>query len=185
MLVCSRVDLNHLENITLLLGTHWIRISHMESKDFALLPIFAFDDDYVPLSPIPTPVFEDKTKKKSRIIKHINQNNNNNNNDQHLTDISQIKKDSVHPAESSDIPSSRTSSITSSQFPISPPTTTPMPSTTVSDKSMKESKMNNGRTSPEVQILDITDLNDPGVRVVSKFSFKDIDNKFQINIIGK
>ncbi|CAF5161751.1 unnamed protein product, partial [Rotaria sp. Silwood1] len=40
----------------------------------------------------------------------------------------------------------------------------------------------NERSSPEVQILDITDLNDPGVHIVSKFSFKDIDNKFHITI---
>jgi hypothetical protein len=43
----------------------------------------------------------------------------------------------------------------------------------------------NDRLSPEVQVLDITDLNDPGVRIISKFSFKDIENKFNITIYGK
>jgi hypothetical protein len=43
----------------------------------------------------------------------------------------------------------------------------------------------NDRASPEVQVLDITDLTDPGVRVVSKFSIKDVDNKFHITIYGK
>jgi hypothetical protein len=50
----------------------------------------------------------------------------------------------------------------------------------ISNKSPK-----NDRLSPEVQVLDITDLNDPGVRIISKFSFKDIDNKFHITIYGK
>lgn len=49
---------------------------------------------------------------------------------------------------------------------------------------LNESQVN-GRTSPEVHVLDITDLNDPGVRIISKFSFKDIDNKFNITIYGK
>lgn len=132
------------------LGTHWIRISQTDSKDFALLPIFAFDDDYVPLSPIGTPAIDEKTKKK------------------------QPKIDQIQVVETSDVPSSRASSITSPPAETGPN----------ADRKSKLSKMN-GRKSPEVQILDITDLNDPGVRVVSKFSFTDVDNKFQIKILGK
>jgi len=155
-------------------GTHWIRVSNNDSKNFALLPVFAFDDDYVPLSPVATPVPEEKSSKQ-KLSKNINNNNNNNNNhDSHIPVI--IGKDLITISETSESPRSRGSTISSSQVQTSNVLTSPM--------ILNESPLNH-RKSPEVQVLDITDLNDPGVRVVSKFSFKDADNKFHITIYGK
>jgi len=37
----------------------------------------------------------------------------------------------------------------------------------------------------DVQTLDIIDLVDPGVRIISKFSFKDPNDEFKIIIYGK
>lgn len=164
------------------LGTHWIRVSNNESTNFALLPIFAFDDDYVPLSPVSTPAPRlDKPPKKPKASKHTNQNNNNN--VEPLKDISVPVvpgKDLTGISETSDILSSRTSSISSSKVSETAAVTSP----TVANDHLKSSKTN-GRSSPEVQILDITDLDDPGVRVVSKFSFRDVDDKLHIKIYGK
>jgi hypothetical protein len=167
----------------LLLGTHWIRVSNNDSKHFALLPIFAFDDDYVPLSPVPTPVFDNKSRKKHKSSKHIvNLNNNNNNNSvEHPIDPIQStveNKEHTIARESSQKSSSDTGPIVSNALPILTNVKS-IPSNETSNP-----LKNNGRSSPEVQILDITDLNDPGVRIVSKFSFKDIDNKFHITISG-
>ncbi len=154
-------------------GTHWIRVSNNDSKNFALLPVFAFDDDYVPLSPVATPLPEDKSPKK-KLSKNINNNNNNNNHDPFIPVLA--GKDLTTISETSESPRSRASTISSSQLQTLNVITSPMIS--------NESPLN-GRTSPEVQVLDITDLNDPGVRIISKFSFKDLDNKFHITIYGK
>jgi hypothetical protein len=37
----------------------------------------------------------------------------------------------------------------------------------------------------DVQTLDITDLVDPGVRIISKFSLKDPNDEFKLIIYGK
>ena len=165
------------------LGTHWIRVSNDESTNFALLPIFAFDDDYVPLSPVSTPApTQDPPTKKQKASKRTNQNNNNNNIDL-LKDISIPAvpgKDATGISEVSDAPTSRTSSTSSSKASETAPLTSP----TVANDHLKPAKTS-GRSSPEVQVLDITDLNDPGVRVLSKFSFKDAEDKLHIKIYGE
>ncbi len=151
------------------LGTHWIRVSNNDSKNFALLPIFAFDDDYVPLSPVVTPSPEDKpTKQKSPKI----------NTDAFIPVLT--GKDLTTISETSESLASRGSTSSPAQIQTSHKEITPLTSPRISHESHI-----NGRKSPEVQVLDITDLNDPGVRIVSKFSFKDVDNKFYITIYGK
>ena len=160
-------------NNPLLQGTHWIRVTNNDSKNFALLPIFAFDDDYVPLSPVATPVPENKPAK-SKSSKEWNGNN---------TFFPVLTgKDLATVAQTSDGPTSRTSTLSSSSSQI--PSLTREIAAIVSPTIPNESPVDR-RASPEVQILDITDLTDPGVRVVSKFTFKDVENKFHITIYGK
>lgn len=62
-------------------GTHWIRISNTDNDSFALLPIFAYDDDYVPLSPLGTPSLKEKSSQysddlTSRLTLHSPEQNN-------------------------------------------------------------------------------------------------------------
>ncbi|CAF1615421.1 unnamed protein product, partial [Adineta ricciae] len=167
-------------------GTHWIRVSNNDSKNFALLPIFAYDDDYVPLSPIVTPSPDDK-KGKQKSSKNMNHNHNNNNNNTGFDTFIPLLagKDLTTISETTETSSSRTSSATSSELPPPPSPVKeivaenpPAPIATV-----PKVPTTDGRASPEVQVLDITDLNDPGIGTVSKFSFKDPDNKFNIAII--
>jgi len=80
----------------------------------------------------------------------------------------------------SETPTSRASTTSSSHLQSSNKEISAITSTIIPDESPV-----NDRSSPEVQVLDITDLNDPGVRIISKFSFKDVDNKFNITIYGK
>ncbi len=139
-------------------GTHWMRISNNENDSFALIPIFAFDDDYIPLSPVGTPSSEEKTVR--------NQTNSTNESFPIFRDLTTI-------SETSEISSPRTASFSSNQYlsnrDISNNTGLAIPS----------------RSSPEVHILDVTDLDDPVVGEISKFSFKDPDDKFNIRIYGK
>ncbi|CAF1246383.1 unnamed protein product [Rotaria sordida] len=161
-------------------GTHWIRISNDDSKNFALLPIFAFDDDYVPLSPIITPSPEDKFLPE----KQFKNSNNNNNNNQTTNDSFMpllTGKDLRISSETSETRSSRVSSNASSQLP-SPIKELRETTSPIIPKESHKISSKDARTSPEVHVLDITDLNDPGVYIVSKFSFKDVDNKFHITI---
>jgi hypothetical protein len=168
-------------------GTHWIRVSNNDSKNFALLPIFAFDDDYVPLSPIVTPSPEDNSGKQ-KALKSINHNHNNNNNNTIESFIPLLTaKDLTTISETSETSSIRTTSGSSPELPPPPSpikdlvaNLSPIPS-----NEFPKSPPEDGRSSPEVHVLDITDLNDPGVGIVSKFSFKDIENKFTITIYGK
>ncbi|CAF4205688.1 unnamed protein product [Rotaria sp. Silwood2] len=161
-------------------GTHWIRIANDDSKNFALLPIFAYDDDYVPLSPIVTPSPEDKS------IPEKQSNNSNNNNKAPIDSFIPLLtgKDLTTISETSETRSSRATSNASSRLPSPIKEIPEISSPIITNESNKIFSKDN-RSSPEVQILDITDLNDPGVRIVSKFSFKDIDNKFNITIYGK
>ena len=148
-------------------GTHWIRVANNDSKNFALLPIFAFDDDYVPFSPVATPSPEHKPTK---YVTH---------NDVFVP--VPTEKDLAIISETSDAPTSQASTVSSSsQLPSSNREIAEIISPTMLNESSVD-----GRASPEVQVLDITDLTDPGVRVVSKFSFKDVNNKFNITIYGK
>lgn len=155
-------------------GTHWIRVCNNESKNFALLPIFAFDDDYVPLSPVATPSPEDQsTKGKSSKSQHHQH--------QEIFFPVVMAKDLTTISETSDVPTSQISTMSSSsQLPSLNKDIGNVLSPTYTNESPVH-----GRRSPEVQILDITDLTDPGVRVVSKFSFKDVDNQFHITLYGK
>lgn len=152
-------------------GTHWIRVCNDESKNFAFLPIFAFDDDYVPLSPVATPSPEDQlTKGKPSKSRHHD-----------IFFPLLTGKDLTTISETSDALSSQASTISSpSQFPSSNRELGNLLSPTLPGESLTHT-----RASPQVQILDITDLSDPGVRVVSNFSFKDVDNQFHITIYGK
>lgn len=152
-------------------GTHWIRVCNNESKNFAFLPIFAFDDDYVPLSPVATPSPDDQLTKnkpsKSR--------------PRDIFFPLLTGKDLTTISETSDALSSRASTISSpSQFPSSSREPDNLLSPTIPGESPAHI-----RASPQVQILDVTDLSDPGVRIVSNFSFKDVDNQFHLTIYGK
>ena len=129
-----------------ILGTHWIRVSNNESQNFALLPIFAFDDDYVPLSPVLSPSIDHKS----------NNDKETNNSEKDFLNLSDISEN-----------------------------LTSQPSTLSSPSAQKINRQIDQRQSPEVHVLDITDLSDPGVRIVSKFSFKDLNDIFQIKIYGK
>jgi hypothetical protein len=170
------------------LGTHWIRVSNNDSKNFALLPVFAYDDDYVPLSPIVTPSPEEK-RGKQKSSKSINHNHNNNNNNIGFDSFVPLAtgKDLTTISETTETSSSRTSSATSSELPPPPSPTkeivaAPSPGSSIA---FPKAPSVDGRASPEVQVLDITDLNDPGVGIISKFSFRDPENKFNIAILGK
>jgi hypothetical protein len=143
-----------------------MRISNDENDSFALLPIFAFDDDYVPLSPVGTPSSEEK------IIK--NRNNS-------ITDSFLLLRDLTTISEITEFLSSRTTSLSPEHLPSSIQETT---ANTLPNFRNKPPILNN-RSSPKVQTLDITDLVDPGVRITSKFYLKDPNDKFNIIIDGK
>ena len=119
----------------------------------------------------------------------MNHNHNNNNNNTGFDTFIPLLagKDLTTISETTETSSSRTSSATSSELPPPPSPVKeivaenpPAPTATC-----PKVPTTDGRSSPEVQVLDITDLNDPGVGIVSKFSFKDPDNKFNIAIFGK
>lgn len=137
-----------------------MRISNNDSKNFALLPIFAYDDDYVPLSPIGTPVPEEILIPEKQLSDRTNERNG---------------KELGVISETSETPTSN----------ISSELTSSLKETAQVPNESDGKPIQNGRLSPEVQVLDITDLNDPGVRIISKFSLKDVDNKFQIKIYGR
>jgi hypothetical protein len=156
-------------------GTHWVRISNQDSDNFALLSIFAFDDDYVPLSPVVTPSPEGK-----RIQ---NQTNNNSSTMDSFVPVRELTTIS----ETSELLSTSTSSSSSSQLPPlpSPIKDTATNTSPVFLEDSPNSPITNVRSRSEIQILDIMDLTDPGIRIQSKFSFKDPDDKFNIAIYGK
>ena len=157
-------------------GTHWICISNDENDSFAVLPIFAFDDDYVPLSPLDTPSPNDRTLR--------NENNTNNNNSNSVSDLFSPFKELTTISESSEFQSSRLSSISPAHLtsPIKEAVTNIFPPN--ANESSKTPTPND-RSSPEVQIFDINDLIDPCVHTISKFTFKDSNNKFNIAIYGE
>ncbi|CAM4895437.1 unnamed protein product [Rotaria socialis] len=160
-------------------GTHWIRISNEDSKNFALLPVFAYDDDYVPLSPIVTPPPPEEKFPTDKQLKNINSNNNSSAIDSFMPILA--GKDLTTISETSETLSSRTSSNRSSKIASPIKETIENISPPLGNESHRKSSTHS-RSSPEVQILDITDLSDPGVRIVSKFSLKDPDNNFHIKI---
>ena len=146
------------------------------------MPVFAFDDDYVSLSPIVTPSPEDKTTLEASTTINNNKNNNNSNTIESFVPHAN-GKDLTTISEKTETPSSRISSMESSHLPSPAPEIMRSISPTIPSESHKTSSII-ARSSPEVQILDITDLDDPGVRVVSSFSFKDVDDEFNIVIYG-
>ncbi|CAF1001104.1 unnamed protein product [Rotaria sordida] len=154
-------------------GTHWICISNDDNDSFAVLPIFAYDDDYISLSPMDGLSPHEKT---------ISNENNNNNNDTHSTiDSFSPCRELTTISEASEFRSSRPSSIsplrTSSPIREDAIIISPI----ISNESLKSPTVSD-RLSPEVQTLDITDLIDPCVRNISKFSFKDLDDKLNVII---
>lgn len=143
-------------------GTHWICISNDENDSFAVLPIFAFDDDYVPLSPIDTPSpNDDKTLR--------NDNNSNNNNSNSISDLFSTFKELTTISESSEFQSSRLSSMSPENL-VSP---------------IQDIVANTFPSDDSPQNPDVTDLTDPCVNKTAKFTFKDPQNKFHITIYGK
>ncbi len=146
-----------------------MRISNDENDSFALLPIFAFDDDYVPLSPVATPSSEEK------IID--NQTNS-------MTDSLPPLRELTTISETSEFLSSRTTSL-SPEHLLSSIQESPANTFSILANEMTKSSVFNSQSSSDVQILDITDLVDPSVRSTSKFSFKDPGDKFDIKIYGK
>jgi hypothetical protein len=143
-----------------------MRISNNENDSFALIPIFAFDDDYIPLSPVGTPSSEEKTIR--------NQTNS-------ITESLPIFRDLTTISETSEMSSPRTGSLSSNHLVSSMRDI----STNTGPIALNRSPVLTGQSSPEVHILDITDLVNPSIRVVSKFSFKDPNDKFDIHIYGK
>ncbi len=143
-------------------GTHWIRISNDENDSFALLPIFAFDDDYVPLSPVITPSSEEKTIE--------NRNNT-------ITEIVPLHRDLTTISERSEFLSSRTTSLSPERLASS--------IQDVTKDTLSMVKNESPILNMDVQTLDITDLVDPGVRIISKFSLKDPNDEFKLIIYGK
>ncbi|CAM4749067.1 unnamed protein product [Rotaria magnacalcarata] len=156
------------------IGTHWICISNDENDSFAVLPIFAFDDDYVPLSPLGTPSPNDRTLQDEN-------NTNNNNNSNSVSDLFSPVKELTTISETSEFQSSRLSSVSPAHLTssIKEAVTNILPTDT--HESSKTPACND-RSSPEVQILDIDDLINPCVRTISKFTLKDPNNKFNIAI---
>jgi hypothetical protein len=146
-----------------------VRISNDENDSFALLPIFAFDDDYVPLSPVATPSSEEK------IID--NQTNS-------MTDSLPPLRELTTISETSEFLSSRTTSL-SPEHLLSSIHESPANTFSILANEVTKSSVFNSQSSSDVQILDITDLVDPSVRSTSKFSFKDPGDKFDIKIYGK
>ncbi|CAF1398822.1 unnamed protein product [Adineta steineri] len=149
-------------------GTHWIRITNDESDSFALLPIFAFDDDYVPLSPVNTPSPKDKPLP--------NQNTTSNNS---TSDSVSLIRELAAISETSET-SSNGSSAPVQQRSLSPIKEHVTNTAELVPNDATKSPPIADKTTPKVQVLDITDLVDPGVRITSKFSLKDPDNKFKI-----
>jgi hypothetical protein len=149
-----------------------MRISNDESDSFALLPIFSFDDDYVQLSPVATPSPDQTTL--------TNQNNTKNS----TTDSFPSLKALTTISETSEFSSSRTSSVSSTQL-TSPIKDIPTDTSPIDSNKSPKSSILNSRSSPEVHVLDVTDLTDPSLRISSKFSFKDPDDKLTIAINGK
>ncbi|CAF4496856.1 unnamed protein product, partial [Rotaria sp. Silwood2] len=155
-------------------GTHWICISNDDNDSFAVLPVFAYDDDYVLLSPI------------DRLSPHEKTISNGNNNNNHHDTPSTI--DSLSPgrefttiSETSEFRPSRQSSISPIRIP-SPIKETATITSSIDLSEPSKSPTINDRSSPEVQTLDISDLIDPCVHNISKFSFKDPNDKFNIII---
>jgi hypothetical protein len=146
-----------------------VRISNDENDSFALLPIFAFDDDYVPLSPVATPSSEEKILD--------NQTNS-------MTDSLPPLRELTTISETSEFLSSRTTSL-SPEHLLSSIQESPANTFSILANEMTKSSVFNSQSSSDVQILDITDLVDPSVRTTSKFSFKDPGDKFDIKIYGK
>ncbi len=146
-----------------------MRISNDENDSFALLPIFAFDDDYVPLSPVATPSSEEKILD--------NQTNS-------MTDSLPPLRELTTISETSEFLSSRTTSL-SPEHLLSSIQESPANTFSILANEMTKSSVFNSQSSSDVQILDITDLVDPSVRTTSKFSFKDPGDKFDIKIYGK
>ena len=118
-----------------------MRISNEENDSFALIPIFAYDDDYVPLSPVGTPTSEAKSSQ-----------------NRELTTVTQL----------SEIPLSRTASLSPEHL---------LSALNENNLSMK--------SNSDIEMLDIINLDDPEVRILSKFSFKDSEDQFQFLIYGK
>jgi hypothetical protein len=87
-------------------------------------------------------------------------------------------------SETSEFSSSRTSSVSSTQL-TSPIKDIPTDTSPIDSNKSPKSSILNSRSSPEVHVLDVTDLTDPGLRITSKFSFKDPDDKLTIAINGK
>jgi hypothetical protein len=140
-----------------------MRISNDDNDSFALLPIFSYDDDYVPLSPVNTPSPEQTTLQ---------------NPTSSITDSFPSLKALTTISETSEFPSSRASSSISSTYIPSPNKEIPTDTSPIESNKSPKSTAN-------VNELDVTDLIDPGLRIISKFSFKDPDNKFNITINGK
>ncbi|CAF3378932.1 unnamed protein product [Rotaria socialis] len=156
------------------IGTHWICMSNDDNDSFAVLPIFAFDDDYVPLSPLDTPSPNDRTLRDEN-------NTNNNNNSNSVSDLFSPVKELTTISEISEFQSSRLSSISPARLTssIKEAVTNTAPPDAHESSSTPTC---NDRSSPQVQILDINDLIDPCVRTISRFTFKDPNNKFNIAI---
>jgi hypothetical protein len=136
-----------------------------------LLPIFAYDDDYVPLSPLGTPSPDDKTAQSQNISSHS------------VSDSFSLIRELTAISESSESSSSG-SSVPLRRLP------NPIEETSTNDSLIDpyqppKSPTLEGRSSPQVQILDIADLLDPCVRVISNFTLKDPDDTFNVVIKGK
>ena len=136
-----------------------MHISNDDDDSFALIPIFAFDDDYIPLSPIGTPSVDEKDVPTRDISD---------------TEPVPLLRDITTTSETSEMTSTRTTS-RSLERKISP----------MRDNSTNTMPTSDGRMSPEIQVLDVIDLTDPIVRTVSKFTFKDPNNQLHALIYGK
>ena len=139
-------------------GTHWMRISNDDDDSFALIPIFAFDDDYIPLSPVGTPSLDEKDAQ-TREISDV--------------EPAPLLRDFTTISETSEILSTRTTSQSPEQQ---------IPS--VRDNSTNTMPASDGRLSPEIQILDMIDLVDPVVGMISTFTFKDPNHQLNAIIYG-
>ncbi|UJR14889.1 hypothetical protein I4U23_001873 [Adineta vaga] len=148
-------------------GTHWIRITNDESDSFALLPIFAFDDDYVPLSPVATPAPNDKLL--------LNQNTSNDG----ISDSSSSQRELPVITEVTENSSSISIARKQQQ---QQPLIEKENITQVTPNGRSESPILADEPLPKIEVLDVTDLIDPGVRITSKFTLKDPDDKFKIVI---
>ncbi|CAF3702812.1 unnamed protein product, partial [Rotaria sp. Silwood1] len=149
-------------------GTHWICISNDENDSFALLPIFAYDDDYIPLSPI------DKQSLHEKIIS--------NDHDTHSTNDSYSPcREFTTVSETSEFRPSRQSSLSPLRVPSPIKEDITITSPIISNEFLQSSIIND-QSNSVVQTYDITDLNDPCICHISKFYLKDPDDKFNIII---